>query len=660
MLPARSITKPIRPVLNTASDTNDDDIYDIPTSPESTPALPAKAVSQVGAWRKNDGGKKRKHSSAFSSVSTTKRPQPSRPLAKTDPISAVVPKKAHTSPGTLPVKDAEPEVQAKESVLLPAASIQASKRIPSPEFTKAVPQDVHDANRTAPRRRRLIDTLAAQRADSPESGLESDSGSNSESERGMSYARIKHAVDESNYKSPSQQHRLGATRTPDRRPGPGKNRKIKLTYSSSRSFLAGSQNQNDNALLDDGSNLLPASGEEDPFATPLSPPAADFDFDDDSDGPKVGIQSVHELRRAGANNRFSDEMDDLLSRIGKPLATPSSLRRNALCELASKLQRKEFAGQFRDHAARDNVVKSIGSEEDIISGFALTAALVTFLSFNPAPHLLRQLTTEKIGQLLNRLFREHRDVVEISAEKHLNMSQTTKTALKHLKLEVLQMDIWHGQKPVLLTPRTLALQLLVILSRSADIQGLEHITSDVEREVVSMAQTYSREQPPRNIDYLLIILALEAQSNLISLESERYAGAIKGCLRATLDTWLLQNDTLDNTTLKLAINITNSEIDASVFDDGSLLSKLVSSISEGLSQIQGTLQKGNFQNKLYDELLLILGILINILEHCPLARTSVDEVSLDKAASLWLSNMSFVNDVSTCPRESTCGLLTGA
>ncbi|KAJ6784862.1 hypothetical protein PWT90_00882 [Aphanocladium album] len=651
MQPARPIAKPTRPILGKVSDTNDDDIYDIPTSPEATPISPAKGVSQAGAWRKLDTGKKRKHSSAFSGNPIMKRPQPPRPQTKTAPIPHTVPKRLHTPSQPLRVKEAERETQAKEPALLSAAPIQPTKISTIFKNVKSVLPDIPDATPTVPRRQRLIDTLAAQRAESPGSDRESDSASNSDAERSVSNARLANAMDESSYSSQSPQIRLGAARTPDRRSGPAKNRKIKLTYSSSRSFLGGSQNQNDNAMLDDGSNLLSASGGEDPFAAPLSPPAADYDFEEDLDGPKVGIQSVHELRRAGANNRFSDEMDDLLSRIGKPSAAPSSLRRNALCELASKLQRKEFAGQFRDHAARDNVVKAIGSEEDIISGLALTAALVTFLSFNPAPHLLRQLTTEKVGRLLIRLFREQRDVLEISAQKHMNLPRTTRASLEHLKLAVLQMDIWHGQNPISLTPRALALQLLVILSRSADIQCLERLTSDIERDVVSMAQAYSQERPPRNIDYILIILALELQSNLISFESEKYAGAIKGCLQATLDTWLLQNDSLDNSILKLAINITNSEIGASAFDDSSLLSKLVVSISAGLSQIQGTLQTGNFQNKLYDELLLILGILINILEHCPSARTSVDEGTLDKATVLWLSNMSFVNDADSVSKS---------
>lgn len=650
MQPAQSAAKPARSVLPMALDANDDDIYDIPTSRETTPTSPANGVSQAGSWRNHGSGKKRKHTSAFSSASNMKRPQPSRLQSRAASGPVLVPKRRYASATPLPAKDTQRETQDKEVGLLPAAAIQATRGGNSSKITKSTEPDIRQTMKGVPRRQRLIDTLAAQRAESPASDQESNPKSSPDVSTGISKARVTHSLTDSTNNPPSPQIRPGVTRTPDRRSGPTKNNKIKLTYSSSRSFLSASQSQPESGVFDDGEGVLP-QGEEDPFAAPLSPPAADYDFEDDIDSPKVGIQSVHELRRAGANNRFSDEMDDLLSRIGKPSVAPSPLRRSALCELAFKLQRKDFAGQFRDHAARDNVVKAIGSESDIISGFALTAALVTFLSFSPAPHLLRQLTVENIGQLLNRLFQERRDVLEISAQKHLNISRITKSSLEDLKLTILQMDIWHGQKPVSLTPRTLALQLLVVISRSADIQCLEHLTGDIEHEIVPMAQAYSTERPPRHIDYVLIILALEAQSNLISLESERYATAIRGCLRATLNTWLLQDDILDNTTLKLAINITNSEIGASVFDDSSLLSKLVASISEGLAQIQSTVQEGTFQNKLYDELLLILGILINVLEHCPLARTSVGGRSLDTAAALWLGNMSFVNDADSVSKS---------
>ena len=68
--------------------------------------------------------------------------------------------------------------------------------------------------------------------------------------------------------------------------------------------------------------------------------------------------------------------------IGEPERIPSSLRMNALLELSQKLQRTDFASQFRDHAARDKIARNIGEERDIISGFAITASLIFFLSSN--------------------------------------------------------------------------------------------------------------------------------------------------------------------------------------------------------------------------------------------------------------------------------------
>lgn len=557
-------------------------------------------------------------------------------------------KPKNTSPVASQAKSTKALPKVDDSALLPSAPIQPVELsiISKPTHSTLSPSPpIVDAK---PRRRRLIDTLAAQRASSPASDT-SDAESNSETDcrKRASSSHIPHIVEGSNYNSPSPQIRSGVLRTPDRRGTSAKSGKVKLTYSSSRSLLSASQPQNDAPMIDDSDIGLPGSGVEDPFAAPISPPPADFDFDDDeSDGPKVGIQSVHELRRAGANNRFSDEMDDLLSRIGKPSSTPSTLRRNTLCELANKLQRKEFASQFRDHAARDNIVKDISNEEDIISAFALVGALVTFLSFSPAPHMLRQLTVEKVGKLLIRLFREQEDMESIIKQKHLNLSKTTQTSLSSAKASVLQMDIWPSDKPTSLSPRTLALQLLVLLSRYADVQCLEDLTADIEQDVASMVQMFSKERLTGNVDYTLAICALEAQSNLMSFKSESYSVAIKNCIRATLEAWLQEAGSLDSTALKLAINITNSSVGSSVFDDSPVLSSLLNSICRAFSSIQSTLQQGSFQNRLYDELLLILGIVINILEHCTSARMSVDDSSLKAATFLWLSNLSFINDVS--------------
>jgi hypothetical protein len=377
----------------------------------------------------------------------------------------------------------------------------------------------------------------------------------------------------------------------------------------------------------------------------MSPPPADYDFEEEPSNMRLGIRSVHELRRAGANNRFSDEMDDLLSRIGKPTAAPSSMRRNALCELARKLERRGFAGQFRDHAARDKIVRNIGGETDIISGFSLAASLVIFLSSSPAPHLLRQMAADRVGKLLARLLKSQDDVEELVTLKTLNLARNTKTALVEVEAQLLRMAIWQEQAPSALTPRTLALQLFYIISRDADPGCLEEVSADMHDDIASVALTYAADESRVDVDYALIILALEAQSNLMSLGGNQYTPAIASFLHRTLRRWPSQRCSLDTVTLKLSINICNTESGAAAFDETSLLSNLITSISNGLSLVHATVDNDGFENDMYEELLLILGIMINILEHCAHARASVDSSSLDKLVRLWVDSSSVFSGV---------------
>ncbi|KAK3181103.1 hypothetical protein K4F52_007644 [Lecanicillium sp. MT-2017a] len=240
----------------------------------------------------------------------------------------------------------------------------------------------------------------------------------------------------------------------------------------------------------------------------------------------------------------------------------------------------------------------------------------------------------------------------------MNLTRNTKSSLKAVKSQLLQMAIWHGQKPSTLTPRTLALQLLHILSRDADPSCLEDISRDINKDISRISLTYSAADSHGDIDYALIIYALEAQSNLMPLESNEYAPAIAGFLRQSLHNWPSRRGSLDKATLKLAINTGNTKSGATIFDEPSLLSSLAASISTGFALVQAAVEKDAFENELYDELLLILGIIINVLEHCPDARASMDGGSLDALTGLWVNSSSIVNDAESVG-QSKLGVALG-
>lgn len=528
-----------------------------------------------------------------------------------------------------------------------------------------VPRNVLDTKRsvdrvisTKSRRPRLIDTLAAQRADSPDPDLDPASGLEPNKDRngdrdGWDLSRTPSFANE--LRTPASQQsvsivgRDARSRPTDRLGDSSKGRKIKFTYSQARSIRNEPQKPDELATGDpsmEDESFLSQSLLPDPIG--MSGPAA-FAFTDDDDAEdaahsKAGIKSVHELRRAGANHRFSDEMDDLLTRIGSPSHVASTMRRNSLLDLAQRLRHESFASQFRDHAYRDDVARDIGMEEDIISGFALAAVLVIFLSSGPAPHLLRQLADDGVGKLLARLIRVQEDISDLASQKKTNMPRTSRTSLNNVKNHLLQMRIWHGHDPVSLSPRTVALQLLDIITRWADVRYLEGVMGELEQHLAEVADNYALEDAKVDTDFALIARVFEAQSSVSTvLDSEasrttQHSFTVAKFLQGTLQRWPDDQGELESTILKLAINTTNTAGGAAAFDDRRLLSSLASSICNGFNLVQEAVSSRSFQDGIYDELLLILGVLINVVEHCSRARFSVDEVSLERLVALYLGN----------------------
>ncbi|KAK4082123.1 uncharacterized protein Triagg1_1935 [Trichoderma aggressivum f. europaeum] len=489
------------------------------------------------------------------------------------------------------------------------------------------------------RRRRLIDALVAEENITSSSNVTSSpspSPSRSQSQiidgpDHVNNKEHKHArIDRPSFRKEAPLRRTGSDTSVLER------RKVKFTYSQSRSFIQASQ-ESDAAESTDYPSLL------DEIDSPIKrPPSPVMDDDDDDDlKNKVAIRSVHELRRAGANNRSSDEVDDLLSRIGTPGPLASTMRRNGLCELASRLQKKEFMNQFRDHASRDNIAKGIRHEEDTISGFLLAAIFVIFLSAETAPHLLRQLTENRVGLWLNNLLGIPEDATAIAAQKSTNMSRVGRTALDSVKRALLEMDVWHGYKLQRLSPRTISLQLLSMLVGLLDPQDVRVLLDDTFANFSQLRSSFTEDDSREDVDYALTVLIMEAESNATALTDEplmkirQEMSDIAAFLQSMLQHWPKTRHNIDATLLKLAINTTNSETRAAALQNGRLLSGLVCSITSGFSAVQSAIQSSAFESNVYDELSLILGIMINVLEHCADARTSIHQDEVDKLHETW-------------------------
>lgn len=657
---------PKRRLISAQSSASDPSPYDFPdTESSGSPSPPNKAPAPASAASTSRQSNQKKNQALGSyGVAATSGPKSQSLIKKPNddrkrPHAAAFSKDT-SKKGPMPASIASAPIGSPLRTMarapdIPKASAPKSRPAQGPPRAKVVPQiayppanhkPVTEETTPAPRRRkRLIDTLAAQKAES------SDESAHSDSDDGM--IRTTTHGSETPFSQAS-----GSAGEVDMRIAPTSNvirtpvsKKIKYTYSQTRSIRGDTQQS-----ADDPFGLGP-----DPLAESLlpSPPAKSgggaFDLLDDEsdidDEPRLGIKSAHELRRAGANSRFTDEMEDLLSRIGGPSIPPSSMRRNALLELSQKLSGEDFAVQFRDNSARDSVAKGIGNEEDVVCGFALASSLIIFLSSKIAPNLLQHLAEERIGRLLGRMLRITDDIDVLAAQRATNLSKMSRKTVTDVKTSLCRMPIWYDRRPTTVSPRTIALRLINILHPYLETRYREQLLRDVESELDEIVEQQVTEGSEDQVEFALSACILECESGIATPTGQawilKHASHSASFLHKILLKRSKMRDEVETAILKVAINTTNTKTGAEVFGRKALLSSLTACICEGLGQVQGAVEQGAFQPAIYEELLLVLGVTINVLEHWPPARASLDDVDLKMLTTIFFDSHKTIYDVST-------------
>ncbi|KAI5461049.1 hypothetical protein BGZ63DRAFT_384802 [Mariannaea sp. PMI_226] len=573
--------------------------------------------------------------------------------------SNVFPPRAHSNLSTktvsssgseLPRRPKDQEIQKKSSALNRSAQDPImGPRIRQSRLEATTPSmkrsDTQNSS-ASERRPRLIDALAAQRPSSPDSDSSTD-------EEGPTQLSLFSGPATPTHQTPTLNREDSVTRL---RARPGvvlQGKRVKFTYGQSRTILNDSQKTTDSGIASSQDDILLATPPE------LSQPDL-FSFDDedvDEDGDiRPAIKSVHELRRAGANNRFADEMEDLLARIGSPGSAPSSMRRNALLELAQKLQRRDFITQFRDHATRDKVAVNIGQEEDVITGFALTSILITFLKFSPTPHLIPQLAADGLGKMLGRLLLISEDIVELSFQKRMKLSGVSRRSVGEVKSAMALLDIWQGQCPEKLSCQTLALHLLSILCQ-VDPGYSAGVVKDAKKELTSIMASYVDGDHTHNPNLALVISILESQSTLTMGDDSEVSWILSETpivarfLSNALLQWSEKPTELQSKILKLAINTSNTARGAAGLNDGVLMSRLSAQICLGFESAQEAVSNRRLRTETYDGLLLILGVMINILEHCEPARETVVGESLESLITLYLQHQASTSEADSVEKS---------
>ncbi|KAK3399006.1 hypothetical protein B0T20DRAFT_188717 [Sordaria brevicollis] len=530
------------------------------------------------------------------------------------------------------------------------------QRNPSP------PRKTEDSGTAAPqRRKRLIDALVAQKDD--DSSSEDDNSSPSEGPRGKHSPKFQ----DPNSPNPSTMtpsKRLARPILATKKSGP------KFTYTQQRSMLA-----EKDPLFDGGG--LGGMGMDDSFSggalfnigrMTKSAALDAFSFDDEEDETvnTGAVRSIHELRQAGANSRFADEIEDILDRVGSPSEKPSSLRRGALFELARKTKEKSFRSQLRNHGGADDVFKSLDKETDLIGGFAIAAVVANMLVTSASTLLLQQLKAQGFAALLERLLGEPKDIVQLAKDRKQNVSRNGQTTLGTIKASLLKLPIWETALPELLSPRTVALKCLDLIMRQSSQMSdeFEVFSSEVTDQLFSILAAgasdpacwdFPKEQA--SIDFFLALYVLEGhsiyamQSHLSPKWTAQYVPIVADVLETTLARPADQFNDLESLALRITLNMTNHNHDASgTLVNKGLLQNLAQSACIAFDVVLNSMKADAFLSKVYESLIMMLGVMINFCVYYPPAGKSLDTKAgtpgpqLEKLIQLFADNHSKTSD----------------
>ncbi|KAK3903337.1 wings apart-like protein regulation of heterochromatin-domain-containing protein [Staphylotrichum tortipilum] len=572
----------------------------------------------------------------------SRRSTPERDVDMKDDAPTVMPFSAKTSRKLKNLSVSSKPVQPKKQKFPIRLSVQAPSN-PSKPATNKPPRLPTSASAPTSgpvsqpvRKRRLIDTLAAQTQEEGSSSEDEASSQGSEGYGSQSQPTFR--------SSPPPPTPAAAQPKPVARPMTAKKTGPKFTYSQQRTMLA-----DDDPLFGDGGlgglGDGPAGGALFNFGRlTKSATISTFSYlDEDDETANTGaVRSIHELRQAGANSRFADEMDDILDRVGSPSAKPSSLRRGALLELANKMKHKDFRQQFRNHSDGGSLFKSLAEETDLISGYAILAVVTTLLATTTSAHLIQQLRSQGLATLISKLLDNTVDIAQLAKDRKQNVSKNAQLTLGLIKSSLLGLPVWEPFSLASLSPRTLALKCLDLLMRqpthaTAQDEVLSEAVTDrlfsiLAGGVSNAACWDAASQQQESCDFYLALYVLEGhsisamQSSLSSVWTRQYAPIVADVLETALKRPTEQMGDLESLTLRISLNITNHNGEASrLFVEMGLLQGLAKSACNAFGIIMNSMKVDSFLSKVLESLIMMMGAMINFCVYYPPASASLEE-----------------------------------
>lgn len=506
------------------------------------------------------------------------------------------------------------------------------------------------------RKRRLIDALVEQTKDDAIESADEDA----ESQQTLSLPVLSHepsdiSMMDSQPLPQTPDHKAGVTQVTGTRTFARSSSALKYTYGQGRKVL---EEEGDilEALTFPEEISFPLKGRRLELRAPKETASAQGAIDDEDpamlNSPNSKLKDIHELRQAGANSRVADTMQDLADQIGSPNNKPSSSRRAALLQVAEKIKDKTFMRQCRDYGVEAALLKDVGKETDMISGYLILSILVTILAKWPSSHIQQLVRLGNPAGMFALFLGASRDIKVIARDRKSNLSKRAQSSILAIQTTLRELPIWGEAPPSRISPRSLVLKclhllvtqdtnaakdptifsptvaeaLFTILSEAAE--STEHWNYPEATDAIDLAQTLSV------LDFYAVSVA---ESQRASADwAARYLPIVADIFGASSRNVASDasnengSKILEDSVLKLTINLVNNSLEApDIFVSKGLIPALAGSISSNFSQVWASVSQDTWVDGILDSLVLRLGIMINFCEHNTLVRKVVNDCHHD-------------------------------
>lgn len=348
----------------------------------------------------------------------------------------------------------------------------------------------------------------------------------------------------------------------------------------------------------------------------------------DSDEATAGskIKNIHELRRAGAMNRFEREIETIFEDLDASGAASKSLRLHAFIQLLNKLSRADFASRFLELGLERRLSLITLRELDVINSFFAIHALLILISIENRDQIPPE-TQDAVTSLALFLLKESRAISNLIKDRKHNLSKALAREISECETLLLSHPIWDDGRPSLLTPQLLALTTLSRMAKRIRTfeQSPANVSSRLIKNIVQILLESSQRLEASSVasdDRLLARAAVSFLENApqagpaIAAESIQAQISLGDATNIALRVASVRDIELQQAILRMVVNFSNNDPQvSSSLASRSLMQEVFSIVEKNYISLADNADIGQALDKAkLDSVILALGCLLNFVD----------------------------------------------